>query len=330
MTQTLKTIPVFGEYRKDHSYMDGLPETTQETIVFFGSGPVAAQSLELLRQHTAIEAVITKSSTLTDMTKAAHGAPVFVANNKTELDKLSMSQPFQSTLGVVIDFGVIISRATIDTFPLGIINSHFSLLPQWRGADPITFSILSGQQTTGVSLMLINEALDEGDILAQGTYTLPSHITTPELTNALVLLSNELLKKTVPAYMQGHVSAISQEAAAAAAGVDHTPSYSRKLTKQDGTINWHKPAIQIEREIRAFAGWPRSTCKLGNVEIVITKATVTQDTLRAGEIRIAKNYLGIGCGESSLQILSVIPIGKKEMDTASFLNGYGSRLPAHV
>src|SRR5882672_4684555 len=93
--------------------------------------------------------------------------PVVTASNKTELDSLLGQLHFTSRLGVLIDFGVIVSQKAIDHFDLGIINSHFSILPEWRGADPITFSILSGQEETGVSLMLLVRAMDEGPLLAQ-------------------------------------------------------------------------------------------------------------------------------------------------------------------
>lgn len=299
----------------------------KKSIVFFGSGPVAARSLELLMTHTPVEAIITKPSTAAEMTAVAGGTlPVYVVKNRLELDHLIVDKHFHSTLGIVIDFGVILSGKVIDSFAHGIINSHFSLLPEWRGADPITFSILSGQKTTGVSLMLIVEALDEGDILAQGELNLSSDITTPVLTEKLILLSDGLLKETIPAYLQGLVAAVSQEEAARALRRNTEPSYSRKLQKEDGIINWSKPAIDIEREIRAFAGWPRSTCTLGGVEVVVTKATLIRENLAPGKLQISKKSLIIGCGSNSLQILSVIPAGKKEMDTASFLNGYRNRL----
>src|SRR5687768_10593623 len=127
-----------------------------EPIVFFGSGPVAAESLRLLAQDFTIEAVITKP-------RAAHhkgdvpvltlaeslGLPTETAYDKKSLDKLFETKAFKSRLGVLVDFGIIVSQAVIDYFPFGIVNSHFSLLPEWRGADPITFSILSGQKETG-------------------------------------------------------------------------------------------------------------------------------------------------------------------------------------
>src|SRR4051812_14202772 len=139
-----------------------MSNSDKPSIVFFGSGPVAAKSLELLAEYCNVEAVITKPQpehhkepfpVLTLAKK--RDFKVFTPVGKKELSDLFETKPVTSQLGIVIDYGFIINQDVIDYFPLGIINSHFSLLPEWRGADPITFAILSGQKETGVSLMLI-------------------------------------------------------------------------------------------------------------------------------------------------------------------------------
>src|SRR3989338_3276247 len=186
-------------------------------VVFFGSGPVAAASLALLASNFAIEAVITKPKPshhrgevpVLEVAKRL-GLPVFAAANKQELDELFAKKPAKSELAILIDFGIIVSRKVIDYFPLGIINSHFSILPQWRGADPITFAVLSGQATTGVSLMLLVEAMDEGPLLAYGEYGLPPDITTPKLTGDLIKLSHVLLVETLPKYLTGKLQPVPQ------------------------------------------------------------------------------------------------------------------------
>src|SRR5438045_3687175 len=140
---------------------------TSKTIAFFGSGPVAADSLIFLAEYFEIEVVVTKPVPAHHKVKApveevarAKNLKLLFANNRSGLDKLIQEKPFKSELGIIVDFGVIVSQKVIDAFKLGIINSHFSLLPRWRGADPITFAILEGDAKTGVSLMLIDEQLD--------------------------------------------------------------------------------------------------------------------------------------------------------------------------
>ena len=305
-----------------------------KTIVFFGSGPVAARSLELLAQTFTIEAVVTKprpahhKGDVPVLTVAETlGLPIITAAKRTELSDVLAKQAFESRVAVLIDFGIIVGQDVIDRFPLGIVNSHFSLLPQWRGADPITFSILSGQKTTGVSLMLLVEAMDEGPIIAQGSISLDEMLTTPELTNSLIALSYALLKQMLPEYIEGKVRLVSQEEAATKLGIDPTPTYSRKLTKEDSVIDWSKPAIAIEREIRAFAEWPKSKTKLGEIDVVITSSLVDDKQIgKPGEYLIEGKQIFVQCGDGSLEILSLKPAGKNEMTASAFLAGYQARL----
>ncbi len=305
-------------------------QKTSKTVVFFGSGPVAARSLELLARDFEVEAVITKP-------RPAHhrgpvpvlelaekrGLKVFTPRGKAELSELFVAKPVTSAVGVVIDYGIIIAQEVIDYFPLGIVNSHFSLLPEWRGADPITFAILSGQPQTGVSLMLIVEKMDEGPLLAQATYDMPANVTTPLLTNYLIDLSHSLLTEMLPLYMAGSVEVVPQEAAAQLAGRSTAPSYSRKLTKEDGLIDWAKPAVQIERDIRAFIEWPKSRATLAGKEVVITEATVVNSTTgEPGVARADGKRLLVACGQGTLQIKKLKPAGKPEMTAEAFLAGY--------
>jgi len=305
---------------------------TSEPIVFFGSGPVAAKSLELLHEWATIEAVITKP-------QPAHhkepfpvlalaeklGIKTFTPNSKAELSALFASRPVTSRVGVVIDYGFIINQDVIDYFPLGIVNSHFSLLPEWRGADPITFAILSGQAKTGVSLMLIVEKMDEGPLLAQAPYDLPKDITTPQLTDDLIDISNESLKAVLPSYLNSEITPAPQIAVTMAA--DKEPTYSRKLTKADSVLDFTKPAGQLEREIRAFIEWPKSRTTLAGREVVITKAHVADSLgLATGTVKVSDKNLAIQCQDSSLVIDALKPAGKGEMTAQAFLAGYGKDL----
>jgi methionyl-tRNA formyltransferase len=296
---------------------------TSVTTVFFGSGPVAAASLARLQEWCTVEAVITKPR------PPHHRGPVpvldmhpgaFTVSNKRELSELIASQNFTSRLGVVIDFGIIIAQDVIDSFELGIVNSHFSLLPEWRGADPITFSVLSGQQQTGVSLMLIDDKMDEGPLLAQATYDLPADITTPRLTEDLIELSDAALKEVLPRYLAGDIDPAPQASVTLAESTE--PSYSRKLTKSDSILDFAKPAVVLEREIRAFADWPKSRAKLLDTDVIITAAHVSGTAVKPGEIEVHGKRLLIGCGIGTLSIDRLKPAGKKDMPIESFLAGY--------
>ena len=318
-------------------------------LVFFGSGPVASKSLELLSKKFEIEAVVTKpkpahhrgSFPVLDLCDKLN-FPVKTVSNKAELDELIATKPFDSAAGVLIDFGIIVSQKVIDYFPKGIINSHFSLLPEWRGADPITFSILSGQKRTGVSLMLLVEKMDEGPVIGCGIQELDGTETTPVLTEKLILLSDALLKKELPDYLSGKTSAAPQnELPGLIPGYPTHVSYSRKLTKEDGRIDWTKPAEVLEREIRAYAQWPKSYIELANQTVIITRAKASEGTLfypddvhRQGlkpgtVIGNHKDGITVQCGGVPLSILRIDflkPAGKKEMAAKEFLSGYGKDL----
>lgn len=302
------------------------------SIVFFGTGSVAARSLELLSESFDIEAVVTKPKPphhrgefpVITVSKNLN-LPIKTVKDKQSLSKLIDTQPFRSKVAVLVDFGIIVGQDVIDYFALGIVNSHFSLLPQWRGADPITFAILSGQKQTGVSLMLLVEKMDEGPLLSQAAYDIPDNTTTPQLTDKLIDLSDQCLKEILPLYVAGSIQPLPQESATII--VDKTPTYSRRLTKTDGVIDWNKPATQIEREIRAFIEWPKSRTKLFGKEIIITKAHAVPSDGKPGKVEILKDVSSIivYCSSGYLCIENLKPIGKKEMTSKAFLAGY-SRL----
>ncbi len=285
------------------------------SVVFFGSGPVAAASLSLLQKHCTIEAIITKPATESEMAATVPGAPIYTATNKQTLDELIADKKFDSQLAILIDFGIIVSRTVIDGFKQGIINSHFSVLPEWRGADPISFAVLSGQKTTGVSLMLLDEGMDTGKILVTKSLPIAKGETTPSLTNKLIGLSDELLSATIPRYTSGELSPRAQSHPDRA-------TYSRKLTKEDGLLDWTKPADVIEREIRAFIDWPKSRTELAGKEVIITAGHVVSGSGEPGNITIENKQLVVQCGKDALSIDSLKPAGKKEMPVQAFLAGY--------
>ncbi len=290
-----------------------------KTVVFFGSGPVAAASLRFLVNHFDIEAVITKSSTLSDMKQIVDSnTSVFTVQDRQELDILIASKKFSSRLGIIVDFGVIVSKNVIDSFELGIVNSHFSLLPSWRGADPISFAILHGDKKTGVSLMLINPSLDTGKLLTQKSLLIEPDDTTPSLTQRLVDLSNQLLAKYIPLYLSCKIKPHEQPHPDRA-------SHSRKLTKEDGMVDWDKSAEKIEREVRAFLGWPGSRTSLGGKEVIITKASVgPRSDHQPGDLITDKQSgsLAVATADGRLQVERLKPAGKNEMSAAEFMRGY--------
>ena len=290
-----------------------------QKIVFFGSGPVAAESLRQLLPTFEIEAVVTKSTTKAMMQAVDDRLKVFTTDKKSELDDLIATKNFKSTVAVLIDFGIIVSNKVIEHFDKGIVNSHFSLLPYLRGADPISFAILEGKKVTAVSLMLLVEAMDEGPIIATAKQQVDESETTPSLTTKLIQLSTSLLETHLDDYVSGKIHPQVQVG---------EPSYTRKLTKADGNIDWRKPAVVLEREVRAYADWPKSRTTLNELDVIITKASVVSSPNGTpGEIEVTSdNQLLVETGRDKLIIEKLKPAGKKEMDAKSFLAGYRNRL----
>lgn len=286
-----------------------------KTLVFFGSGPVAAASLANLIKNFEIEAVVTKPQPAHHKEEPPvitlakkHKLPLFFASSHDELRKIFDKHKFSSPIGVVVDYGVIIPEQVIAAFTKGIVNSHFSLLPQWRGADPITFSLLSGQKQTGVSLMLIDAGLDTGEIIAQATYDIDADENILSLTKNLVELSNRTINEILPMYLDNKIQPAPQD-------IEQTPTYSRQLTKSDGMVDWSKKsAQQVEREVRAFLGWPRSSANVYGQKIIIIKARVAN-----GE---SDGNLVMKCSPGWLEIQQLIGPSGRTMSGADFIRGY--------
>lgn len=289
-------------------------------IVFFGTGPVAAASLSSLIQKFDVEFVITKPAhesrgrlqpAPVETLAQKHNIPIKFADDKTELDNLIAQTSFKSPVGVIVDYGVIVSQQVINAFKFGIINSHFSLLPKWRGADPITFAILSGQSTTGVSLMLIEPTLDTGKLLAQEKLSVSSDETTPTLTDKLVNLSNQMLVKYITSYLDGKITPFVQEN-------PENATYSRKIVKSDGNLDPEiMSATECDRRVRAFIGWPKTRLNFQGREVIVTK------------VKVLENYSGddwpdvVKCADDTyLQIVELVnPKSGRTMKTADYLRG---------
>lgn len=294
-------------------------------LVFFGSGPVAASSLEGIMDFFEIELVITKPRPAhhkepapVEVLAEKYGLPIRFAANKEGVDEVIKGLEIRSSIGLVIDFGVIVSSFAISRFKKGLINSHFSLLPRWRGADPITYCILEGDKETGVSLMQIVPKLDDGPLIAQEKFTLPEKINTQELTAGLINLSNKMLKEYLPKYLEGQIIPKPQSKS----GI----SYSHKISKKDGIIDWTQSADQIEREIRAYVGWPKSIAEFNSIRCIITEAEKIEESGTPGEYRVNNGSFVVFAGEGGISIKRIKPAGKKEMSVEEFLRGYKSRL----
>ena len=245
-----------------------------------------------------------------------HGIPLLAPDDFKE--SLRQLAAFEAPAAVLIAYGKIVPQAVLDLFPCGIINVHPSLLPLHRGSAPIEHTILSGARDTGVSLMRLNAEMDAGPVYAQQTVTLNGTETKQALANQLGAIGVDLVLEYLPKILAGTAQPKPQAEQAA--------TYDRHIGKTDGLIDWTKPAVRLEREVRAYAGWPRSRTKLAGKDVIITKAHAvpfSDPGARPGTVETLKEgVLMVECGDGYLCIDKLIPAGKQEMSAAAFLAGY--------
>lgn len=252
----------------------------------------------------------------------SYGIPVILPGSEIPLKEKVSKHP--SDVAVLVAFGKIIPQAVIDMFPKGIINIHPSLLPNLRGTTPIETAILDGLKETGVSIMKISAEMDAGPVYAQAKLSLTGTETKAELAAKLNNLGAELLIKHLPNILNGSLVPIDQDHMAA--------TYTKMIKKEDGRLDWNKSAARLEREVRAYAEWPKSNTTIAGKDVIVTKAHVGQiSDLRSQKkqsevFKSEDGMLAVQTADGLLIIDNLKPAGKKEMTAAEFIRGYGQNL----
>src|SRR5215216_6059088 len=165
---------------------------------------------------------------------------------------------------VVAAFGQILRRRLLDLPPKGVLNVHASLLPRWRGASPVTAAILAGDAETGVSIMLLDEGLDTGPVLATRATPIRDTDTGGSLTDRLAQIGADLLVETLPHWLDGSIAPQPQ--------ADALATYAPRLEKEAGRIDWSRPAVELWRRVRAFTPWPGAYTLHGDVTLKLLEA----------------------------------------------------------
>lgn len=228
-------------------------------------------------------------------------------------------KPHSAKIAVLVAYGQIIPKKVIDEFPLGIINIHPSLLPLHRGSTPIESVILAGEKETGVSIMQISDKMDAGPVFGYSRLDLKGDESKQNLAETLAEIGAKMLVELLPEIISGTLSAVAQDESKA--------TYDQMIKKSDGQIDWNKTAEQIEREIRAYLGWPGSFTKLNEIDAIISKVRTEKASGIPGKLHLTnKSELAVFCGSGSVVIEKIKPVGKNEMTGAEFLRGYKSRL----
>lgn len=242
----------------------------------------------------------------------AHGIRVFSPDQPRHIE--AELRALGAEIGVLAAYGKIVPASIIDTFPHGIVNIHPSLLPLHRGPTPIESAILNGEQETGVSIMQLAVGMDSGPVYGQTAVRLRGDETKAELAEHLLDIGKDMVIELLPGILDGSRTPAPQ---------DHSKAtYDKLLTKKLSRLNWEKPAVQLAREVRAYAGWPRSRAVVAGTEAVVFQAHAVSGGGNPGDIHTGNRELSVSTGDGRLVIDMLIPAGKKAMTGQAFIAGY--------
>ncbi len=290
-------------------------------IIFMGSAELACPCLEALARLPSHEvvAVVTQPDRPKGRDLKLSPPPVKVTAEKLGIavqQPPSMKAPsaqealrvLRPDLIAVVAYGQILPRAVLDLPSRGCINIHTSLLPRWRGASPIQHAILRGDPETGVTTMYLDEKMDTGDIILQRVEPIRPDDTSGVLHDRLAQIGAQLLVETVmlespPRRPQDHSQA----------------SYTKKLSKEDGRVDWTKSALEIERMVRAFNPWPGAHTFAGDLMLKILCSGFVPD-VSAPPGTVLPGFV-VATGKGGLRIVELQPAGKRRMSAEEFLRG---------
>lgn len=297
-------------------------------IVYMGTPDFAVPTLEALVKggHEVIAAVTQpdkpkgrgKAVLMTPVKEKAleYNIPVYQPVKARDPEFVALLQEMNPDAIVVVAFGQILPKAILDIPKYGCINVHASLLPKYRGAAPIQWAVIDGEEVSGVTTMLMDEGLDTGDMLEKIEYVLDPNETGGSLFDKLSALGGELILSTLEKLENGTITRTPQG--------DAVTSYAKMLQKSMGKIDWSMEAVKIERLIRGLNPWPSAYTSLKGKTVKIWSAKVEegQTTGNPGRVTVTKDQLLVECGEGYLSITELQLEGKKRMDTAAFLRGF--------
>jgi len=303
--------------------------TSRTRTVFLGTGAFAVPVLSALAGHPDVDliAVITAPLRIGSRGKAAqapvaqwaaaHGVPLLRPQRLRSDESVADIRALGPALLVLADYGQIVPATLLDLPRHGALNVHPSLLPRYRGATPIPAAILAGDAETGVTLMRMDAGLDTGPIVAQSRVTLTGTETAPELEELLALQAARLLTAELERWLTGAITAQRQPEA----GV----SLTKPLRREDGRLDPHKPAAQLERQVRAYQPWPGSFVETASGRLTIWRA-------QPGEARPAEVFpgtfvatsdgrLALAAEDALLVVDDVQAAGGKRMSSKELIRG---------
>jgi methionyl-tRNA formyltransferase len=227
-------------------------------------------------------------------------------------------------VGALADYGAIVPADLIARFPAGILNVHPSLLPRWRGASPIQATIAAGDARAGVSVIAMDDGIDTGPIVATEAWDIGPTQDAPGLRDLAGTVGGRLLAATIRPWVGGAIIAVPQDPAAA--------TMTRRLQRDDGRLDPGRPAVELERLVRALAPWPGCHIETdaGRLIVVAAHRDDREGADPVGTLVRVGDGLGLVTSDGRLVLDTVQPAGGRPMDAAAFVRGRGRALPGTV
>ena len=250
----------------------------------------------------------------------SYGIPVLQPLKIKEKDAVEELGKYPADIFVVAAFGQLLSEEILNMPRLGCINIHASLLPAYRGAAPIQWCVINGEEKTGVTIMQMAKGMDTGDILLQKEVVLDEKETGGSLFDRLMETGAEPIVEVLPKIEAGELTPVVQK--------EELATYAGKITKDMGNIDFAKSAVTIERLIRGLNPWPSAFTHYKGKILKIWEADVVSECANAENpvpgtvIAMDKESFTLATGEGALRIRSLQPEGKKRMSCAEFMRGY--------
>ncbi len=247
----------------------------------------------------------------------SHGIEVYQPAKVKETECIEHLRAYQPDIIVVAAFGQIVSREILEMPKYGCINVHASLLPKYRGAAPIQWAVLNGDAVSGVTIQRMAEGVDTGDIIMQREVALAEDETGGSLFERLAEVGATLCVEAMEAIADGTAQYTPQDNEAA--------THVGKISKEMGSIDWARPAEEIERLIRGLNPWPSAYTRIGDKTLKIWKANIVSKEQKGAPgciVAVKKDTMEVQTGEGVLALSEVQLEGKKRMDTGAFLRGF--------
>jgi methionyl-tRNA formyltransferase len=290
-------------------------------IVFMGSPDFSVPALHAMQQDHDIIAVYCQPPRPAGRGKADRKGPVHLAaealglpvHHPVSLRSEEAQQIYAAhaaDVAVVVAYGLILPQAVLDMPRLGCLNIHASLLPRWRGAAPIHRAIMAGDTETGISIMRMEAGLDTGPVLARRAMAVGAEDTTGDLHDRLATLGASLVVETLKNLP--NLTAVPQP--------DQGVTYAAKIDKAEARIDWTRPAIEVDRQIRGLSPSPGAWCQIGDERVKLLRSRLAKGTGQPGQVL---HGLTVACGTDAVEITLAQREGKRAMPSDDFLRGIG-------